>query len=91
MLMIRTDEVLDMINAVGGQFFTVEFTKKNGENRVMTGRRGVTKGVTGEGLKFAPADYGMFTMFDIQADGFRMVTIDRITRLTISGKTYQVV
>ena len=74
-----------------GKIASVDFIKKDGSLRKMVFRTKVTKGVTGEGLKFAPADYGMFTMFDIHADGFRMVTIDRITRLTISGKTYRVV
>ena len=85
---ISTAQATDLILAQGDKFFTVTFIKKNGEERILNGRRGVVKYTTGEGLKFAPADYGLLTVYDMQAKGYRMITCGNITALKIGGSEY---
>lgn len=87
---ISKDTAVEKILANGGKFFGVTFTKKNGDSRNMTARRGVTRYVTGEGLKYAPSDYGLITVYDVNAKGYRMVNGSTITALRINGETYKV-
>ena len=75
----------DLIKNSRGTFFSVLFTKKDGSDRLLVGRIGVHKYVTGEGLKYAPSDHGLITVYDIQNAGYRMVTESKITALNISG------
>jgi hypothetical protein len=85
-----------------GKFVSVSFIKKTtGLLRTIVGRTGVSKGVTGEGLKYDPADKGMIVMYELDPNtlnskrknerdkGFRMVTIDRITEFTADGITFR--
>ena len=54
-------------DTASGKIFTVEFVKRtNNEMRVMTARRGVTKGVKGVGQAFNPAEYNLLTVYDMQ-------------------------
>ena len=80
----------EKILANGGKFFGVTFTKKNGAERNMTARRGVTRYVTGEGLKYAPSDYGLLNVYDVNAKGYRMVNSQTLTALRINGEVYEV-
>ena len=87
---ITKDQASYLIREYGNSFFSVTFTKKNGELRKLNGRRGVTKYVTGEGLKYAPSGYGLLTVYDIQAKGYRMINANTITALKIRGINYLV-
>tara|TARA_R110002020_G_scaffold206273_5_gene411468 strand:- start:2187 stop:2465 length:279 start_codon:yes stop_codon:yes gene_type:complete len=80
----------DLIKNSRGTFFSVTFTKKDGNDRVLVGRTGVTKYVTGEGLKYAPADYGLFTIYDIQNAGYRMVNVETMKSLNIFGNKFTI-
>lgn len=84
----------DLIKGSQGKFLNVQFIKKDGTARSLTGRMGVYKSpnapLTGEGLKFNPDDYGLVTIFDTQAKGYRMVNINTLEQLTLEGETYTV-
>ena len=55
MYIINTKDAINIIKSSKGKIFGVEFIKRTtGESRTMSARRGVGKGVTGEGLKFDP-------------------------------------
>lgn len=72
-----------------GQIFTVTFIKRTtGEERVMNCRRGVKKGVTGEGMAFDPKTKNLLCVFDLQADAYRMVNLEQLVALRMSGKLY---
>lgn len=84
-----------------GQIFTVEFYKRStGELRVMNCRRGVTKGVTGKGLKFDPKEKDLLVVYDMQkivkhTDGtedtkgaFRMINLSDLKALRMDGASY---
>jgi len=56
---ISRDTAQQYIYESNGQIFSVTFRKKNGEIRHMNCRRGVSKYVTGAGLKFNPESRGL--------------------------------
>ena len=75
-----------MIKESNGKICHALFTKKNGELRSMTFRTGVTKGVKGEGMNYTPEDYYLIAVFDMNANGFRMINLRGLHTLTVSGE-----
>lgn len=71
---------------VGNEIFTITFTKKNGEERVMNCRLGVTKHLKGGELKHNPDDYNHLIVFDMQKKGYRTVSLDTVTIIKFGGK-----
>ena len=89
---ISRDEVREIVSNTNGQFFNVEFKKRTtGEQRNMTARVGVSKYITGEGLKYNAKEKDLLPVYDMIAKGYRMVSIDGITQLRANGETYIVV
>ena len=80
-----------LIRSSNGKIFTVRYVKSNGRSRRLNGRLGVTKGLTGKGLGFDASAYGVLPVFDLYANGYRMVNLDTLNQLTIEGSTYRVV
>ena len=74
-----------------GRIFTVKFTKKDNSTRVMNCRIGVKKGVTGEGMKYNPNDHNLIPVYDMQAKGYRMISVDTLQSLVMNKETYEVV
>lgn len=72
--------ILDIIKSTRGKFFSVEFTKKDGTCRKMTARLGVSKFVTGAGLKFDPESRGLVTVYEPRKKAYRFVNINTITK-----------
>ena len=56
----------------------------------MVFRTKVTKGVTGEGMKYDPAKLGLRTVFDMQKRDFRMINLNTIQTITAHGETHLV-
>tara|TARA_R110000765_G_scaffold78568_1_gene154592 strand:+ start:881 stop:1159 length:279 start_codon:yes stop_codon:yes gene_type:complete len=83
-------QATDLIKSSQGKFINVKFTKKNGEDRSLTGRTGVHKYITGEGLKYNPDDYGLVNIYDNQKKQYRMVNLNTLRELTIQGTTHEV-
>jgi hypothetical protein len=71
-----------------GTIFSVTFTKKNGEERNMTCRRGVKKGVTGKGLAYSPRDYALLPVYDMEKKDFRMINTDTVQKINLRRKVY---
>ena len=89
---ITRDKVREIVSNTNGQFFNVEFKKRTtGELRNMTARVGVSKYITGEGLKYNAKEKDLLPVYDMIAKGYRMVSIDGITQLRAKGETYIVV
>jgi len=74
-----------------GRIFTATFNKKDGTERVMNCRFGVKKHLSGGELRYNPSDFGMMSVFDMVSKGYRMLTLNKITRLKIGGEDYEVV
>lgn len=66
-----------------GRFITVEFIKKDGSLRKLTGRLGVKKHLKG-GVSTLDANK-FITIYDVQAEGYRAINRDTIKSLTIDG------
>ena len=56
-----------------GKFFSVEFIKKDGTLRKLHGRCGVVRYANGKGRKYNPSELGYITVFDLQANNYRLV------------------
>ena len=90
MIKISKEKATDLIKQSAGKFINVRFTKKNGEDRSLTGRTGVHKYTTGEGLKYNPEDYGLVTIYDNQNKGYRMINLNSLYFLQVDKKEYAV-
>ena len=88
--MAITRERFDKI-AGDGKIASVDFITKpnkkfpNGRLRKMVFRTKVTKGVTGEGMKYNPSDYGLRTVFDMQKRAFRHVNLEPVISIRAKG------
>lgn len=78
----------DALLSSNGKFVTVAFRKKDGSKRVLNGRLGVSKHVTGGGMPYDPGHYNMQVIYDVKAKGYRMVNLDEIIYTRIGGKIY---
>ena len=87
--MAITRKAFDEI-AGDGKIASAEFIKKDGSLRKMVFRTQVTKGVTGEGMKYNPSDYGLRTVFDMQKRAFRMINLETIISIRAKGELHVV-
>jgi hypothetical protein len=64
----------------------------------MTARIGVWKGPGGDEINpssasaemsYDPSDYNLKTVFDMQKEQYRNIATDRVTKITIGGRTYR--
>lgn len=69
----------------GGKIFSVTFIKKNGEQRVMTARMGVSKGISGVGMKYNARERNLLPVYDMQKEGYRMINAETITSVRCQG------
>ncbi len=88
---ITQENALKLIKQTNGQIFSVLFTKKDGSDREMVCRLGVTKHLKGGELAYDPQDFDMVTVFDTQKQGYRMISLNTLKRITVSGETYKVI
>ena len=88
---ISRKQATDLIKGSKGRVFGVQFIKRStGEVRKMSARTGVTKYVTGEGLKFSPSKKNLITVFDMNKQGYRMINLEGLTSLKLNGSTMEV-
>jgi hypothetical protein len=79
----------ELLNSKQGKFFTVVFTKKNGDDRLLNGRLGVTKHLKG-GKKTVNQD-NYLTVFCTKKQAYRTVNINTVKLIKLGGKEYQVI
>jgi len=87
--MAITREAFDKI-AGDGKIASADFIKKDGTFRKMVFRTKVTKGVTGEGMKYNPSDYGLRTVYDMQKLAFRHINLETVISIRAKGKLHVV-
>ena len=87
--MAITREAFDKI-AGDGKIASAEFIKKDGSLRKMVFRTQVTKGVTGEGMKYNPSDYGLRTVYDMQKGAFRHINLETVISIRAKGELHVV-
>ena len=91
MLKITSEHAEKLIRSTNGSIFSVSFIKKNGDLREMTCRLGVTKHLKGGEQAYDPKDYDLITVFDLQAQDYRMINIETLKRITVDGRSFSVV
>jgi len=69
-----------------GRIFSATFIKKDGTERRINARRGVSKGVKGQGMSFDPASKGLLVVFDMQKLAYRMINLFTLKQININGK-----
>jgi len=83
--------LIQLIKFLNGQFFTVEFTKKDGTKRIMNCRTGVKKYLSNNGKTIQitkPIDNGILRVFDLQKNEYRSINLDTVNRITFNKITY---
>lgn len=74
-------------NFVGkNRIFTATFVKKDGSTRVMNCQIGVKKHLKGGELAYDPIERNLLTVFDMQAQGYRMINCSTILELKAHGE-----
>ena len=87
-IFIEPSKVIEIVN--DGRVFSATFVKKDGTLRVMNCRRGVSKHVTGTGLKFNPQDKQLLGVFDMHKDQHRFINLQTLTQIRAGGEVYEV-
>lgn len=85
---IKTIKNILDINTKNGQFFTVVFTKKNGEMRKMNCRRSVTKYLKG-GKSTTNHKENLMTVFDMVKKQYRSINLETVKSLAVSGQVFE--
>lgn len=87
---LTKEQAVALIKATKGKVFTVVFTKKDGTTRVMNARLGVKAYLRGGELPYDPTEKGLIPVFDMQKQDYRMVNINTIRELKVSGYTFKI-
>ena len=103
MFITRNEAIIILAKYKSGRIFTVTFVKRtNGQTRVMNCRKGVRKGVSGQGMAYDPKRRNLVPVYDMKlaaalkkkgdtdTKAFRMIAIEGITEMTIKGVLYVV-
>lgn len=75
----KLNQVGEVLRATNGTVFSVKFIKRTtGEERLLVGRLGVAKNLTGKGLAFDPADKALTVVYDFQKKAYRMINLETV-------------
>jgi hypothetical protein len=90
--------ILELSEQNSNTIFSIQFEKRDGTLRNMNARIGVWKGPGGDEINpssasaemsYDPSDYNLKTVFDMQKEQYRNIATDRVTKITIGGRTYR--
>jgi hypothetical protein len=79
-------ELASIVAASNGRFVSVVFVKKDGTERSMLCRLGVTKHLKGGESKLNADQY--LTVFDVQKEAYRAINKETILSVKLAGTTY---
>lgn len=77
----------DLRGWLGSTVFGATFVKKNGDIRDGRYRLGVGKEQTGEGLGYDSNEAGNLIVWDMEAEGYRTIALNRLRQLRAHGET----
>ena len=83
-------KVIKIIEQTQGKIFAVQFIKKDGTIRMMLARLGVQKNLKG-GSNGASEKNNLVTVWDMVANGYRMINLETLISLKASGREYQII
>lgn len=88
---ITQAQATQLLKATNGRFFRATFVKRtNGQERVLVGRTGVTKHLTGGDKRYSFSAKNLLSVWDVQAKGYRTVPLDALISLRVDGQDYEV-
>jgi hypothetical protein len=82
------EDAFRLLDATNGAIFRATFVKKDGTVRDMVARTGVKKHLAGGVLAYAPRPRGLLPVFDMAAEGYRMVNVATLRELVHAGTRY---
>ena len=89
MPIISKEQAVEIMNNQGGKIFSVVFEKRStGLDRKLVGRRGVRSHSNGGTLNYNPQTHNLLSVFDIQANGYRMINLEGLKKLKASKVEY---
>ena len=83
---MNSNELASIVAASNGRFVSVTFIKKDGTERSMLCRLGVTKYLKGGESKLNADQY--LTVFDVQKEAYRAINKDTIMSVKLAGTTF---
>jgi hypothetical protein len=86
--MKKRDLIRSVMHLHRGEIVAVDFIKRDGSDRLMVCRQGVSKDLKGVGLKFDPAKYGLLSVYDMQKRAYRFVCLDTVREIRAGGNRY---
>lgn len=90
MNVINRHKAIELINSSEGKFCSAVFTKRDGTDRTINFRTGVTKNQTGKGLSYNPLSRGLVPVWCLKSSDYRMINVNTLKGLQVNGKTYVV-
>ena len=85
---INKNKAKELIKESKGLIFTATFTKKDGSSRLMNARLGKRYTPTGKAAPYKAEDYNLLPVYDMKAEGYRMLNINTLTNLSINANKY---
>jgi len=90
-VLIDKETAIQMIKYSKGKIFGVTFVKRTtGDIRNMSARLGVSKSVTGEGLRYDPESKQLMTVYDMHKKQYRMLNTETLYKLNMKGHEYSI-
>ena len=83
-------ELKDLKVLVANKIFSVVFTKKDGSDREMVCRLGVTKHLKGGEKSYDSDALNYLTVYDMQAEGYRTINVNTLKKIKVDGVTYDI-
>lgn len=80
---MNEEQVREAVRNAKGKIFSVLFQKKDGTLRKMVCRTGVTKHLKGGELAYDPIEKGLLSVYDMQAQGYRMINLRTIQSISL--------
>lgn len=83
-------EAATLVKNTNGKIFSATYIKKDGSERTLTGKLGVTKGVKGTGTSPDVSSIGMVRLYDMVGKGWKMLNLQTVSQVKTGGRTYRV-
>lgn len=86
------DLIYEMIEKLTktGKIFSANFTKKDGTERTMVCRTGVSKDLKGKGLGYDAKAKRNLIVFDMNKGDYRTISVDRLNWVKIKGERIEI-
>jgi hypothetical protein len=81
-------EARRVLDSARGRIVSARFVKKDGSERRMVCRSGVTRHRRGGSLGFDPAAKDLYPCFDMQSREYRFISLATLQELKVNGHTY---